>query len=724
MCERREGAFAQVVSLNNIIGSWASDASLSQCLYIAVMEELNPTPKENQPQTEVAPEVEAQTPQEKPEVPVQQDSEPVANEPAAPQEEATPERISDKDKVEEHPDETPEENTEEPIVRYSDQELMAMSTGEIVDALATLLEQPTLPSKRSVDTLRRIFNSKLRRSSSSNEEAATEETEALQIQESRLNDLYRAFVERFREQMAKQHEEAVANLAVKKQLAARLKALIESSEDFGVITKNFREIQQEWRNTGKVPEADYNDLQREWSLLVEQFYDLRQLNDEFRAYDFKKNLASKEELIERAKALTESQDPPAALREINELHFLWKEIGPVEKEKRDEIWKAFSEYSKIVRQRADDVFLSRKAEQEQNLEQKRKICEAIEEVPYGDLKTYREWREYSDKIIDLQRKWKEIGAVPQAEAKPLYLRLRAASDLFFSKRTIFYKELHEEQNDIYEQKLALVEEAESLANSTNWNETADRLKAIQQEWKEGGYITNGRKNKELWERLRAACDTFFSAYNERRKQRRRAYQEQVGNLKRKQQLTKDTEKLLANEEGLAREEVEERLGKIVEEFRSVGHVPIKEKDAAHKAFYDKVNDTLRKFNIVLRTNQGRNHNQTTDNNARSGEDNNTPIAEINDVKQAKQRMEALIRERDRIRTQIMTASGNAGLITSSSEWGNKMMQGVEKNIDVLKQRQESIMQSIAECRAKIKELRDEKEKPTQSEEGQENVTEE
>ena len=572
------------------------------------MEELNPTPNANQPQVDSAHTEKEQAPQE------------VAREVVTPEAESTPEAsVETKEVLEEHavpaaeaapapeanepsapeekvvaPEETeaatPEEKAaeapEQESVRYSEQELEAMTLTELVDALATLLEQPTLPSKRSVDNLRRIFSNKKRRAGSAEADEAENaaQNEAMQIQESRLNDLYHTFVERFREQMAKQHEEALANLEVKKGLAARLKSLIESNDDFGVITKNFREIQQEWRNTGKVPESDYNELQREWSQLVEQFYDLRQLNDEFRAYDFKKNLASKQELIERAKALTESNDPPAALREINDLHLRWKEIGPVEKDLRDEIWKQFSEFSKVVRQRADDVFLMRKAEQEKNMEEKRKICEAIEEVPYADIQTYSEWRTYSDKVIELQRKWKEIGPVPQSESKPLYSRMRAASDLFFSKRTIFYKEMHEQQDEIYNQKLALVEEAEALSTSTDWGTTAERLKALQQEWKEGGHLTNGRRSRELWERLRTACDTFFNARNEQRKQRRRTHREQMDNMKRKQELTEEVNRLLANEEQLEHNDIEARLGKLVEDFRPVGFVPSRENDAVHKAF--------------------------------------------------------------------------------------------------------------------------------------------
>ena len=704
------------------------------------MEELNPTPNANQPQVDSAHTEKEQAPQE------------VAREVVTPEAESTPEAsVETKEVLEEHavpaaeaapapeanepsapeekvvaPEETeaatPEEKAaeapEQESVRYSEQELEAMTLTELVDALATLLEQPTLPSKRSVDNLRRIFSNKKRRAGSAEADEAENaaQNEAMQIQESRLNDLYHTFVERFREQMAKQHEEALANLEVKKGLAARLKSLIESNDDFGVITKNFREIQQEWRNTGKVPESDYNELQREWSQLVEQFYDLRQLNDEFRAYDFKKNLASKQELIERAKALTESNDPPAALREINDLHLRWKEIGPVEKDLRDEIWKQFSEFSKVVRQRADDVFLMRKAEQEKNMEEKRKICEAIEEVPYADIQTYSEWRTYSDKVIELQRKWKEIGPVPQSESKPLYSRMRAASDLFFSKRTIFYKEMHEQQDEIYNQKLALVEEAEALSTSTDWGTTAERLKALQQEWKEGGHLTNGRRSRELWERLRTACDTFFNARNEQRKQRRRTHREQMDNMKRKQELTEEVNRLLANEEQLEHNDIEARLGKLVEDFRAVGFVPSREKDAVHKAFYDKVNDVLRKHNVVLRTNRGGDGNRASgSSNTRTAEILRVPIAELNSAKDVKQRMEALIRDRDRFRAQILTASGNADLITSSSKWGNEMMQGVEKNIDSLKRKLDEVMNAMTECRAKLKELREAKDSDTDSE---------
>lgn len=704
------------------------------------MEELNPTPNANQPQVDSAHTEKEQAPQEvarevvtpeaesTPEASVE--TKEVLEEPAVPAAEAAPAAEANEPSASEEkvvaPEETeaaaPEEKAAEALeqesVRYSEQELEAMTLTELVDALATLLEQPTLPSKRSVDNLRRIFSNKKRRAGSAEADEAENaaQNEAMQIQESRLNDLYHTFVERFREQMAKQHEEALANLEVKKGLAARLKSLIESNDDFGVITKNFREIQQEWRNTGKVPESDYNELQREWSQLVEQFYDLRQLNDEFRAYDFKKNLASKQELIERAKALTESNDPPAALREINDLHLRWKEIGPVEKDLRDEIWKQFSEFSKVVRQRADDVFLMRKAEQEKNMEEKRKICEAIEEVPYADIQTYSEWRTYSDKVIELQRKWKEIGPVPQSESKPLYSRMRAASDLFFSKRTIFYKEMHEQQDEIYNQKLALVEEAEALSTSTDWGTTAERLKALQQEWKEGGHLTNGRRSRELWERLRTACDTFFNARNEQRKQRRRTHREQMDNMKRKQELTEEVNRLLANEEQLEHNDIEARLGKLVEDFRAVGFVPSREKDAVHKAFYDKVNDVLRKHNVVLRTNRGGDDNRASgSNNTRTAEILRVPIAELNSAKDVKQRMEALIRDRDRFRAQILTASGNADLITSSSKWGNEMMQGVEKNIDSLKRKLDEVMNAMTECRAKLKELREAKDSDTDSE---------
>ena len=382
-----------------------------------------------------------------------------------------------------------------------------------------------------------------------------------------------------REKRAAQHkaqeQQKEENYLKKLRIIEKIKVILDNPDEVNKSYNEFRELQNEWNSIKDVPAEKSTELWKTYQANVEKFYDTLKLNNEFRAYDFKKNLEMKTALCEAAEKLTESDDVIGSFRQLQNLHQQFREIGPVSRELREEIWHRFKDASTIINKRHQEYFESRKEEENQNLDQKTAICEIIEGYDLDSLKSFADWNNMSDKIMALQTKWKTIGFAPHKMNQKIYDRFRAACDAFFTKKAEYFRGMRENMSDNLKKKMELVEKAEALKSSTEWKKTADELIALQKEWNSIGPIPK-KQSTALWERFRAACDEFFGA---KKANTSSQHGEQVENLNKKKAIVARLAAIVPKETP----DLKQLLKDAQAEWNAIGHVPFKEKDKVFQA---------------------------------------------------------------------------------------------------------------------------------------------
>ncbi len=368
----------------------------------------------------------------------------------------------------------------------------------------------------------------------------------------------------FNQQLEKERAD---NLAAKEAVIEELKALVEKQEDVSATFPEFREIQNKWRSIGSVPAQNYRNINDSYQYYVEKFYDMVKINRDLRDLDFKKNLEAKQGLCDLAEKLSENDNIVEAFRELQKLHEQWKDFGPVAKEYREDIWNRFKAATSVVNKKYQAFFEEQKAKQAENLEAKTRLCELVEAIADKEVKSSNEWNALSKDIEDIQKQWKGIGFASKKDNQKIYDRFRAACDKFFEKKRVFYSQYKENMNDNLEKKLAIIEQAEVLKNSTEWKKATDQFINLQKQWKEIGAVPR-KKSEQLWKRFRAACDEFFAERDKQAKPENDFY----GNLKAKRKLI---EEIQAYENG---SDDAAAMQDFAARWQAIGFVPFKEKD--------------------------------------------------------------------------------------------------------------------------------------------------
>ena len=304
------------------------------------------------------------------------------------------------------------------------------------------------------------------------------------------------------------------NLAKKQAIIEELKTLVEEPGDMKDAFPKFRDIQNRWREVGPVPQQSFRDVNDTYQLYVTKFYDLVDINRELRDLDFKKNLEAKTAFCEAAEALAEDDNVVDAFKELQKLHEQWKDLGPVAKEFREEIWERFRAATSVINKKYQAHFEGLKEQQAQNLEAKKALCEEVEAIAGKEISSSTEWNALSKQIEEIQARWRSIGFATRKENQKVYDRFRAACDKFFERKRASFTEFKDSMNANLEKKMAIIQEAESLKDSTDWKATGDRFIELQKQWKEIGAVPR-KKSEQIWKRFRAACDTFFTARDNR-----------------------------------------------------------------------------------------------------------------------------------------------------------------------------------------------------------------
>ena len=364
------------------------------------------------------------------------------------------------------------------------------------------------------------------------------------------------------------------NLAKKQAIIEELKTLVEESGDMKDAFPKFRDIQNRWREVGPVPQQNFRDINDTYQLYITKFYDLVDINRELRDLDFKKNLEAKTGFCEQAEALAQDEDVVEAFKELQKLHEQWKDLGPVAKEYRDEIWERFRAATSVVNKRYQAHFEDVKAQQQENLEAKIALCEQVEEIANKEITSSSQWNALSKEIEEIQAKWRTIGFATRKENQKVYDRFRAACDKFFERKRASFSEFKDSMNENLAKKMAIIEEAEALKDSTDWKATSDRLIELQKEWKEIGAVPR-KKSEQIWKRFRAACDAFFTA----RDNRPDGQGSLSANLAAKKALIEEIKAYEPSAETDA-----EAQKAFAEKWNAIGFVPFKEKDAIQAAY--------------------------------------------------------------------------------------------------------------------------------------------
>ncbi len=465
------------------------------------------------------------------------------------------------------------------------------------------------------------------------------------------------------------------NLQVKLSIIEELKELVESPDDANKSYTEFKKLQQQWNEVKLVPQAKVNELWKNYQLYVEKFYDLLKLNNEFREYDFKKNLEIKTHLCEAAEKLADEEDVVSAFHQLQKLHQEFRDTGPVAKELRDEIWARFKAASTTVNRRHQQHFEALKEVEQHNLDQKTVICEIIEAIDYKELTSFASWESKTQEVIALQNKWKTIGFAPQKMNVKIFERFRKACDEFFRKKGEFFKSLKEGMNENLEKKRALCEKAEALKDSTDWKATADELTKLQKEWKTIGPVAK-KYSDAVWKRFISTCDYFFEQKNKATSSQRSVEQE---NLEKKKNII---EKLNAIDDQMDTEGATQLVRDLMKEWNGVGHVPFKEKDRIYKQYHSQVDKLFERFNISASNKKLSNFKSTI-----SSIQEGSPQALYRE-------REKLVRAFDNMKNELQTYENNLGFLTTSSKKGNSLLTEINRKVEKLKADIELVKEKI------------------------------
>ena len=552
---------------------------------------------------------------------------------------------------------------------------------EVVERLKEIAASDKAPVKDEIDLLKTVFY-KLH---IAEREARLKEyidgggnPETYQVVPDQDEETFKAQMAVIREKraqiMQQQEAEKQANLEKKLEIIEKIKAMTTSPDEAGKSYNEFKELQQQWKDIKNVPADKANELWRNYQLYVEQFYDLLKLNSEAREYDFKKNLEMKTKLCEAAEKLADEEDVISAFHQLQELHQQYREIGPVAKELREEVWARFKAASTVINKRHQQHFEDLRAKEEENLARKTALCEKVEELGKAENKGAADWEKRSKEIIDIQNEWKTIGFAPQKMNVKIFERFRAACDDFFGRKAEYFKALKVTFSENIEKKKALVEKAQALADSTDWKATSDKLIALQKEWKTVGMVPK-KIGDQLWQEFLGACNKFFEARNAAGAGQRN---EEHANLEKKKGIIEQLKALAEN----AAEATKEKVQALTEEYNKVGHVPYKEKDKLYEAYHEVLDRIYKELNISTKRRRLNDFKANIKNVAKRGE-------EALDNERGR-----LARRFEQLKQEIQTYENNLGFLNASSKKGNSLIDEMNRKVQHLHDDLELVRQKI------------------------------
>lgn len=587
---------------------------------------------------------------------------------------------------------TKPEKAEEPTLIKSE----PLNKDQILEKLKNLTTQDHIPPRAGVEALKHAFY-KIRSVEVDIQKAAHLEAEKAEDEfvaaPDPSEDVLKTFLNEIKEKRAKQiqNEEKLRdeNFVKKSQMIDRMKDLTENtSDDFNKLYREFKDLQQHWNEVGQVPQGKEKDLWRSYQIYSEKFYDLVKINNEFRDYDFKKNLELKIAICEAVEKLKDESDSISAFHQLQNFHEQWREIGPVAKDLREELWTRFKDASTEINKKYQTHFESMKGKEEENLVEKTTICDALKAIDYALLVSFKEWDEKSKEVIELQAKWKTIGFVPRKVNAQIFEEFRNLCDDFFEKKSEFFKGVKEDMDGNLQKKRALVDRATELKDSTNWKKTTDELIAIQRDWKTIGPVPR-KYSDPIWKEFVTACDYFFE---QKKKVNSSQKDEETANLSAKKEII---EKIKNIDLSLSASDAITQVKALTEEWHAIGFVPFKEKDKVYKEFHEaadahydrlKVNKTERRMEAFK--------------------------SNMKDISGSENPRRILLKERDylshqytKLKTDLQTYENNMSFLSFSSKGGaNSLLKEVNNKMEGLKSEMDLIAKKVDAIDTQLKEM--------------------
>ena len=585
-------------------------------------------------------------------------------------------------KMEQDVTETTAVEAEQPETAVEEPERKQYQTKkDVLERVREIAHSDESPKKDEVDYLKTVFYKMHLAEREAEFKEYTEgggDPEQYQIKPDSEEEAFKAEMGIIKEKRQKlfreQEQEKQENLQKKLDIIEKIKAMVTSPEEANKSYKEFKALQDEWREIKNVPAERANELWRNYQLYVEQFYDLLKLNSEAREYDFKKNLELKTKLCEAAEKLAEETDIISAFHQLQKLHQEYRETGPVAKEIREEIWNRFKAASTVINKRHQQHFETLRAKEEENLVKKTALCEKVEAIAAEENKGSADWERHTKQIIEIQSEWKAIGFAPQKMNVKIFERFRSACDDFFSRKAQFFRELKDTFKENADKKRALIEKAKALQDSTDWKSTSDKFINLQKEWKTIGTVPK-KIGDQLWEEFLGACNKFFDARNAAGADQ---HSEERQNLEKKRDVIARL-KAIAEEQG---ENPQESVQKLVEEYQAIGHVPFKEKDKLYGEYHAVLDKLYKDLNITVAKRR-----------LTKFKDNLKQVAERGENALDNERAR-LMRQYEQLKSEVQTYENNLGFLNASSKKGNSLIDEMNRKVQKLKDEVQLVREKI------------------------------
>jgi hypothetical protein len=593
------------------------------------------------------------------------------------------------DKIEEE-----DSDDSEPIVQENDYSML--SKDEILEKLRFLIHETNIEdTRKEIDTLKnqyyksiRAEHDKLRLELKGTAGEDSELDMPKDPTEDYLKELMADYKKKKQEVFEKQEEEKVKNLKLKEAIIEKIKGLANSEESLNKTFAEFKALQQQWLKIGPVPNTEAGNLWKSYQLQIERFYDLVKINNELRDLDFKRNLEQKIELCEKSEELLLETEIVAAYKKLQEYHELWKELGPVPSDKREEIWDRFSTTSRKIRQSYQDHFEKIKEERNVNYEQKIILCEKAESIlSENDPQNGKEWTSLSEQVLELQKIWKTIGMVPSTVNAEIYERFRGACNKFFEAKKEFFGTINNELMTNLQKKTEICATAELSKDSTDWKKSTELFLDLQKKWKEIGPVPK-KNSDQIWKRFRAACDHFFNAKSS-------FYSnidtEQKENLKKKEDLILELKSFVPSEN---QADNIEKVKEFQNRWTEIGFVASSQKDRLYSEFRGSINDIYGKLKLNRNSIELSNFNSKVETMKETGSADN--------ISRERSRVLQRIQE---LNSEILQIENNMGFFSTGSESiikdFQKKIERAQDEIKTLKDKKKSL--DLAERELKKKE---------------------
>ncbi len=501
-------------------------------------------------------------------------------------------------------------------------------------------------------------------------------------EESEFKSLMAQIREKRNEYRAQVEAQQMKNLERKQAIVDELAAMAADTDNVNRHYPRAKELQSEFKEIGDVPQQNTTNIWKAFQDAVEHFYDQWKVNKELRDYDFKKNLSEKQLLIDEAKTLTAEEDVVTAFRRLQDLHEKWRQIGPVAKDLREEIWAQFKDASAEVNKRYQAFFEQRKQREQESEAAKIALCESLEAMVLSELTNFSRWNEATKKVMDAQKEWKSIGFASRKVNNQLYARFRKTCDAFFAAKAEFFQTVKNSLADNLEAKTRLCEQAEALMDSTDWRKTSDALLELQKQWKTIGAVPK-KHSEAVWMRFLGACNKFYERKKHATIDVRRSEQ---ANLKAKKAIIAELTALNSDESTADRKDVIEMVKEIRAKWQETGHVPFRDKDKIHDAYREAMRQVYDKYDI---------HEKR----ARMENFQNSLAANAGDKGKLARERDRMMRAYESRKAELSTYENNLSFLSARSRSGSSMLAEMEKNIQRLKN-------TLSEMEARIRMIDD------------------